>query len=302
VEHQGSRHEIDAFVALPSLSADGKRLAYVQVDRETNSGPVMILDLETGEREILAEDLDPCACDATPPLEWSPSGRFLTYSDFGGVYDLKPGEEPEDAGSYVIDLQAGTVVRASRSPRGLAVPAWLPGSDSLVVAREGQVVLLDPGTGEETVLWGTDRRLDSVRIDPSGMLVLVIESHGPPWKSRTVAIDVHSRQQVGEWGDGHVEAAWTQAGPAAAIRPTGDRTSTCVDYPAPNPFPECLGSVSTAWSPTGRFLAVGEDGQVRLFDFETGTERTIDIGPAGYPDLRWNANGTHLLVSWGLGL
>lgn len=309
VEHDGAVYEAPGRLVLLAFAPAGDLLAYVDVD-ETNSGALTVLDLASGERRVVAENLSPCECDGTAGPVWSPSGRYLAYVDFdefapvGDTYELV-----EAGGAYVVDLATGVRRRLSGDPRALASPPWLPNDDTVVLSSEGRISLHEAVSGVERVI--SDLTSSFVVVDPGGRGIAAYLPVGdPPYGiGETVALTLPDGREVGRW-NGTARVVWTAGGPAAAIVTAG-RSASCVFVEHPSLTEEhCIGGTTEgAWSPDGRYLALVGGGagsgrwQVAILDTANGRESIVGGGAIPeQPTVRWNAASTHFLVVWPSGL
>lgn len=320
VEHEESVHELPERVVLPAFDPQDRWLAYIDVDLDRpgtpfgRTGTLRVLDLRTGAARALATGIDPCECDGTPGPVWSPSGRYVTYVDFGNKTIDASGEVTtgDDAGTYVVEVASGEVQHLSQNPRDFAyLSRWLPGEDTLVMTRGGVVSLLDVVTGGERVL--AEFEGDAVAwTDPLGRgLTVVVTPLEPPYSTTIIALALPDGRELDRWHDRGL-VAWTADGPAIAINAYrgGVPCGVIVHHPALAEERCVEGTLDGSWSPDGRYLALfgrgagsSEGWQVTILDTANGRESIVDGGAIPeQPTMRWNEAGTHFLVIWPSGL
>ncbi|WP_419190729.1 protein kinase domain-containing protein [Saltatorellus ferox] len=165
----------DAAVSLPpsirsgifdlhaALSPDGARFAYVRgllgplgtielVDRATGVGRVIV------EQRAIHRD-----------LTFTPDGRRLLFSsDVGGAVNL-----------WSLDLESGGRVQLTNGAGDDLAPSAADGKIVYQNRRDDhEVVLLDPATGEQRVLYSSRRSIQGVRFDAEGKRVLFTSDVG----------------------------------------------------------------------------------------------------------------------------
>lgn len=121
----------------PAASPDGRRVAFISIPGQGRPAPLVVVDVETGERQVIADD-------AFGDPSWSPDGRSIAYE---GLLD-------DETGIVTIDLATGerTYLTAgadpSWSPDGSTIAFELP-SDRPPVRVEQQGIFTVPATGGE---------------------------------------------------------------------------------------------------------------------------------------------------------
>ncbi len=103
----------------PSWSPDGKKLAYVSF--ETGSSQVIIQELATGKREIVAKFN---GLNSAP--SWSPDGKRLALT-------LSKGGNPE---IYIMVLETGKLTRVTHSYAIDTEAVWAPDGQSLIFTSD----------------------------------------------------------------------------------------------------------------------------------------------------------------------
>ncbi len=295
----------------------GRRVAFIDFSGiRTRFGPVgrlTVVDIESGAARVLASGLEPCECGGTRGPVWSPSGRYLTYVDYGektesdGVVTTGA-----DRGAYVIDTGSGASQQLSTRTSGLAGPPWLPGEDILVLDEPEAIALLDPATGERTLIL-TDYA-GGIVLSPDGRHAILRLSEGPPWRYTTIAISFPDGAEVDRW-DEIATVVWTEEGPAVSINAyrSGVPCGVIVDHPAFDAERCIEGALDSRWSSDGRYLAlfgraregeyVGDEyhewWRVTILDtLDGGLTIVTDDQLPSQPTIRWNEAGTHFLVIW----
>ncbi len=164
-------------VSCGPFSPDGRRMTYwvwaegASADTATNKIDQWVIEIDTGERRLLHEGLVHCGgCDSVPGPKWSPSSRFLYFSDVVGGGDR----------FFLSDVETGTTRQLTdhvpREP--FDVPAWSPVADVLVRSNVSRATVMENlAEGKTTVL----RDLPwPARFDPTGAFL-----YSPAWPSET---------------------------------------------------------------------------------------------------------------------
>lgn len=282
-----------------------------------------LLNLESGTATKVQEGLRHCGgCDGRYGPRWSTGGRYVVYAEL-----LQTGNV------YLTDTQTlATTVIGSGGDLTQA-PRWSPAADELLLPVNGQAAVLDAGTGERRELqlawpaswdttgiyvyspaWSTAALIDTTIMDAATGTALATLAGTPSWLATwTDAVHV-----VG-MGSGSYTAAlegaagctgtmvWSTLrsggvcveGVGATVSPDGTQVVLSrVVEPAAGPF-----LVPTSETPVtlSRY-------EVVLVDVVSGEERTIDGdaysypslagGPENPPSIRWNDQGSHVLVLW----
>ncbi|MPZ99797.1 MAG: hypothetical protein GEU80_10775 [Dehalococcoidia bacterium] len=309
------------------FSPDGRRMLY-QVDREEiNLAPSYrvptwdewVLDLETGERLLLQDALVHCGgCDGRYGPAWSPSGRYVYFSDLGG---------PERV--FVADVVSGstrTIMSGNQAVQLSYGPDWSPSGDQLLrTDSEGGTVLEDLTAGAVIPLpdvpW-------PARFSTGGDFV-----YGPAYESgerpgETALVGLATQQVTVLAGVGPSEHVWidlgavydSPAGPVALLEFGWGCAGTTIHHPLRADGAYCLEGARLARpSPDlGRVAAPRRTGatgradgpgfqsssvpvwEIVVVDVRDGTEQVLASGAISSwpPDVHWNEQGTHLLVFW----
>lgn len=309
----------------PEFSPDGARVAFTQWQADTQTSTLRVLDLASGEIVTLASGLEGCECGGGPGIAWSPTGRYLAYSDFGAgdpsTPTGEPAETPIDRGVHIIELATAQSTKITPEPWGRA-GSWHPERDLIAVERDNALYFVDLETGEERlVVAGTDST--NYWLDPGWRQVQSVISSGPPYVYQSVIFDPADGRELARW-DGNGTPVWTESGPAFAARTSGsavdlDCAGLLVDHPSLIESRCFEGAELASWSPDGRFLLLTRARHTQilraaayvtirgwelvLFDTLTDTERVLsgDLLPDQYPQIQWNRDGTHALVVWPYG-
>jgi hypothetical protein len=159
------------------ISPDGRWMTYWIWSEETDAGRLpwavdqYVIDLGTGQRRLLHAGLVHCGgCDSVPGPKWSPSGRYLYFSDVVGGGDR----------FFVSDVVSGRtrqlIDHVPKEPYD--VPVWSPAADLLLRSDGSGTAVI------ENVANRTARRLPQVawpaRFDPGGSFV-----YSPAWPSES---------------------------------------------------------------------------------------------------------------------
>ena len=117
----------------PSLSPDGRRLAFLAQDPEqpiigTAAGDLFVVNLDgTGLRPINPEGTNVVATGTTGrPVDWSPDGRQLLFAAIAGR------QEGGQSAAYLIDADRGRPLQISSDGTWLVSVEWSPDGAWLV--------------------------------------------------------------------------------------------------------------------------------------------------------------------------
>lgn len=279
-----------------------------------------LLDVETGQRRLLQESLRHCGgCDSRAGPAWSPSGRYLMFSEL------------LDAGrTFESDTLSGTtrVVASGRTESGHALngigrnPTWSPTSDMLLLpGPNGGSIAEHFPDGE--VLDLPDVEWPAAFSDDGRYIVSPRTWRAPsndtaPGPSKTVVIDSASGRAVAVldgarpasllWIDFRVMVAFGGE-PVALLEGAAQcsRGTTVLHHPLAPGGAICLdGAIGATLSPHGDRVAFGRNGgdgrEVVVLDVASGEEQAFAlpsfVNAAASALIRWNDAGTHLLVTW----
>jgi dipeptidyl aminopeptidase/acylaminoacyl peptidase len=275
----------------PSLSTDGRQLAFVQ-DRDTSD--VWLLDLATGVTSRLTTGRQPMPYweDTTPVI--SPDGTRVAYADEGKIRIV-----PTAGGTPVEVLEGGS-------------PAWL-GDDRLVVSVERDtrsrlaVVPLGDPWPQPLVrdAGGLDRNGDEVGgvVSPDGARVAYrFRSHSDLTRSEIRVVDVETgeaRALSGAPGIEEAEPAWSPDGALLAFTAQRDEWWELRAVELASGEERLLASVEAdlsepAWSRDGTQVAVVRSREPHydlvVVDVATGEVREVAAGGCHGTPL-WTADG-----------
>ena len=272
-----------------------------------------VLDLDTGRRTLVTDALRHCGgCDGRVGPAWSVSGRYVLVGEtYGGVdsamylYDVETGQTRKVAeGSFV----SGVTTQVRWSPLEDAVLAPAADGSAAIERLPGGEVLAFPEVG-----W-------PARFDESGRLVYapagLYALPGGAVRSETVIADAANGEVVARWEGSPATwpvergVTWTEQGPAALLEQAPEcDDGTLLRHPV-LVEPRCLAAArGAAFDPDVEQVAFarptgGQDVTTRweivLLDIGTGSERVLTSDAIGSepPLIRWQPEGTHLLVLW----
>jgi hypothetical protein len=315
-------------VSCGAISPDGRWMTYWLwgAGASPTARPIPVeqwlIDLGTGERRRLADGLVHCGgCDSVPRPQWSPSGRYVYFSDVvagGGRF-------------FLADVRGGTArALTEHVPReGFDVPAWSPVADTLIRSSGGRILLERFPDGAVSLFgeW-------PARFDRSGRYL-----YSPAWAgerpaTRTTILDAATGAPVAELagvperrtylGIGGPPAdampvVGTAAGIVAALRDAPGCAGTMIHGARST----CVAGASAAEiSPDGSTVALVRAtdqvvttarcrscvvAEIVLIDVATGREIATSSRAVRQPvpsdavrrgvRLVWNRAGTHLLVA-----
>jgi len=282
---------------LIGIAPDGSKVAY-WTDGPGEAVTVEVMEVATREVLARAEEVGLCQCDGGRDFEWSPSGRFLVYSDVHSPLDNL--DDPE-AGMFALDTVTGA--RTFFAPRGWgSAVSWISEDEHILGQQGNRLVELDLVTGEVVREIGTIPPGGYVR--SAGRTAAIVDLEGDPLGPRTRSVSISS----GTIGS-------DQLGELRPI-PVGDAVLSTLELDGSTYFLNPLlderfpfsGDIRVA--PDARHFAVSEGTSVRIYAIES--RRPVEI--AVYEDaelhqwgitpiaVEWNTQGTHLLISVGFGL
>ena len=144
--------------ATPSLSYDGKRVAFASADGRSRDYDIFVIDIQSREqRQVTFAG----SLDIHP--SWSPDGsRIVFASDAGGVFNL-----------YTVDENGENRTRLTNSSGDDIQPDWSPDGSKIAFASDQasavrQVYSLNPRTGRQKQLTQISFGIDYPRWSPDG--------------------------------------------------------------------------------------------------------------------------------------
>lgn len=180
-------------VSCGAISPDGRWMTYWlwSAGASAAARPVAIeqwlIELATGERRRLQDGLRHCGgCDSVPAPKWSPSSRYVYFSDVVGGGDR----------FFLADVRTGEVrALTEHVPREpFDIPAWSPVEDILIRSNGGRI-MVERFPGRTVSVLGEW----PARFDRSGRYL-----YSPAWSggvrsaSRTTVLDVGTGAVVAE--------------------------------------------------------------------------------------------------------
>ena len=144
--------------ATPSLSYDGKRVAFASADGRSRDYDIFVIDIQSREqRQVTFAG----SLDIHP--SWAPDGsRIVFASDAGGVFNL-----------YTVDENGENRTRLTNSSGDDIHPDWSPDGSKIAFASDQasavhQVYSLNPRTGRQKQLTQISFGIDYPRWSPDG--------------------------------------------------------------------------------------------------------------------------------------
>lgn len=278
------------------LSPDGEHIAYwVRDPHETVT--YEIAEVRTGEIVATASEVGLCHCDRGPIPYWSPSGRYLVFSDSpsppGNTEDL-------DHGTFALDAETGE--RILLSSTGWSGEGAALADDQFLAERDGSVVILDARSDSIVRSIAPLEDADAPFLAAGGV-VAIWDIARDPYAISTRFYDIASGvlrdTRDGQWRPIAIEDG-------VAYQRT-DEATTLVHplLPEPHVFDEGF-----VLSPDGRHVAAAEGSAINIYRVEAdglepiaSYERSVNMYSLGPTiPVEWNAQSTHLLISIGFGL
>lgn len=155
------------YVSAPKWSPDGRSIAFLAFPSD-ESAQIIILHVEGGEKNILAEDLK----DARD-IVWSPNGQYLAFADMRGI------ELIGLDGSRKRILSLGGDNLEDWKKWGVfpyLIPAWSPDNQKIVVAyggsRSAEISIVNINDGNETQLLQWRGEIRNIVWSPTGDRIL----------------------------------------------------------------------------------------------------------------------------------
>jgi hypothetical protein len=280
-----------------------------------------VANLETGDNRLMQEGLIHCGgCDGRYGPRWSPSSRFVVFSEFGG-----------DGRRWLSDVVPGVTIEIGAGFEITQAPAWAPTGDLLLYSTPaGGTVLRDP----------VNDTIRAFPIDwPAAFDVTGTFAYSPAWlyhigpekdpdapKPSTTIVDVTSGEVVERLSGaapytflwtGDMAVAHTGAGLLAVLQGASgcDGTAIYLD----GELSRCIeGGVEGQIGPGGLIAVARKTGTTGQIEGPwggsiAGGSFAIDIvhldGSAATvvrdavsldaaPMMKWNEAGTHLLIQW----
>lgn len=280
VEHDGERHEVHAGGATwRAFSPDGAHIAWTS-PADPLQGALHILHIASG-------DLARIVNDASPPLTWSPSGRYLAFGS-------------RQSGTAVVDVRDGTEVMHIDG-RLASGNAWLAGAEdewllTLAAETQGAPTVTAIGSGDMLELPMT--AAEDAWVLGEGM---VVAARGSGINRSTIVFEISSDDIVLEL-QGEADVALTPGGVASAVIARSELACTGIEivHPAATQQLPCDADFAR-WSPDGRHLALvptSATAPVEILDLATGDIREVPhAGPRGTVP-RWSGDGRYLVWMW----
>ena len=163
----------------PALSADGRRLAYVERFQDQSSN-LTVLDLETGASNVLLHSQGVLGNPA-----WSPDGRRLAFIETPVLRPQPSIEVPEPHGATLrwLGLDGSTGVLGPITVRGIeAFPTltWDSSGSAIFYTKEqgGLTLMSHRLGGEPQPLLSADVRVWNLRVSPSRRFVALATRDG----------------------------------------------------------------------------------------------------------------------------
>jgi dipeptidyl aminopeptidase/acylaminoacyl peptidase len=283
----------------PIPSPDGSWIAYF-IDA-ADASDLYAMPSGGGWPMRLTFDREPQAYWTEESAEWSPDGRWLSYSDRGQV--------------WVVDARGGIPVQVSRFAMQASSPRWLPDSRRLLINVEHderqRIVLTDlDGAWPRPISRGPGHDFGA-SVSPGGQRVAYL--HGPLDDLDRIDLmlaDLETgglRRLVGLPGCAIGGPAWS---------PDGRRLAYTTDRPG---FYELfLLDIETgqeralthlgrdvedyAWSPDGRRLVctINREGSIDLavLDVESGHLEILRSGPGVHAGVSWLPDNRHVVFEY----
>ena len=185
--------------ATPSLSFDGKRVAFAWSAHRWQNYEIFLMDIQSGEQRRVAFSQNTNIHNLYP--SWAPDGsRIVFASNFDGDYDL-----------YTVDEKGKNHTRLTDSEGDDVQPDWSPNGRKIVFASNQaqgyfQMFQIDVKTGLQQPLANNDFHVAYPRWSPDGTQVayhsavvdVAVTGGRQIWQVRTDGTDVKSLIVEGE--------------------------------------------------------------------------------------------------------
>ncbi len=252
---------LQGFYFTPSLSFDGKRVAFVSFIPRGQNGDIFIMDIRSREQRRVTFSQNHRHYNLDP--SWAPDGsRIVFASNFDGDYDL-----------YTVDEKGKYHTRLTDSEGDDVQPDWSPDGSKIVFASDQhrtavQVWSMDVKTGHQQIL--TESRFPTAypRWSPDGTQVAYHSSVADEaltggwqiWQVRTDGTDVKSLIVEGESGSPAISPDGKQIAFSSKRDDNTDiyifdRDSLETRRLTRDPSPD----YQPSWSPDGRHLVFVSD-------------------------------------------
>jgi len=232
----------------PIWSPDARSIAYLHTLDDAGVYEIWAVNANTGEtRRVTEESIDPLST-----LSWSPDGRYVVYAS-----DLP---HPE---VYRVDMETGEIVNLTNHPDWDHYPAWSPTGDAIAFVSDRPE---EPNIGLDSI-WvmdvdGSNQRY--VSDEPE------CENLKPAWSPDGAQIAYYRWCMVGPPSDEHRDGIWvTREGEESQMLFEMSMIAPPVDPPA--------------WSPDGRYIATGYNGDVWIVSVADGE----GVNVSGLPGEEW---------------
>jgi serine/threonine-protein kinase len=183
--------ELPSVALHPTLSPDGRRLAYVR-STTGGDGDVWIYDIERALSSRLT---------LSPRLEWFPvwsrDGQYVYYAltsgdDEGGLYRRRA----DGTGERERVVEEARWLPWDQLPDGRLVAGLAQGS----VAGRGGIAILDPVTGESEPIVGTEWVATQARVSPDGRWLVYVSDESDDFEVYVYGMEGQGRWQISDQG------------------------------------------------------------------------------------------------------
>lgn len=193
----------------PQWSPDGRRIAWVCLERGAPSNDVCLMDADGTDRSVLE-----VSGNERSPI-FDPSGRYLAY--VGAAAAMAPVNE-----IFVRDLASGEIRRVTLNDVNEESLAWSPDGSTIAFVGDSDLYAVDVATGEQRTILEDGMVMGDVDWSPNGRRLVYWKRIGERYSSEdelfTIRPDGSGERQITERALMPVSTpVWSPAGSKVAF-------------------------------------------------------------------------------------